>query len=71
MPLNPKNNSAKSATSVEIKKSPTHGRSNGRTKVISGKKREPSVQLHPKQQSPLWTSPYHNRNSPNISMNKY
>ncbi|XP_011689735.1 PREDICTED: ell-associated factor Eaf isoform X1 [Wasmannia auropunctata] len=41
---------------VEVKRSPTYGRANGRTKVISGKKREPSLQLHPKQNSPR-TSP--------------
>lgn len=45
-------NGGRPITPVEMKKSPTHGRLNGRTKVISGKKREPFVQLHPKGQSP-------------------
>ncbi|KAG5328653.1 EAF factor, partial [Acromyrmex charruanus] len=52
----PKRNSNNNSMPVEVKKSPTYGRANGRTKVISGKKREPSLQLHPKQ-SPPRTSP--------------
>ncbi|KAG5310426.1 EAF factor, partial [Acromyrmex insinuator] len=52
----PKRNSNNNSMPVEVKKSPTYGRANGRTKVISGKKREPSLQLHPKQSSPR-TSP--------------
>ncbi|XP_048514012.1 ell-associated factor Eaf isoform X2 [Athalia rosae] len=54
-------------TPVETKRSPTHGRANGRTKVTSGKKKEPTVQLHPKQHSPLQVSPYHGKSPPNIS----
>lgn len=54
----PKRNSNNNSMPVEVKKSPTYGRANGRTKVISGKKREPSLQLHPTKQSPPRTSPY-------------
>lgn len=58
------------AAPTEIKKSPTYGRANGRTKVISGKKREPSVQLHPKQN--LHQASQHDKKSPrNTSMNRY
>lgn len=46
------NGSGRPVTPVEMKRSPTHRRVNGRTKVISGTKREPFVQLHPKGQSP-------------------
>ncbi|XP_014474901.1 PREDICTED: ell-associated factor Eaf [Dinoponera quadriceps] len=49
---NGNNSNGRPATPVEHKRSPTHGRLNGRTKVISGTKREPFVQLHPKGQSP-------------------
>ncbi|XP_003699975.1 ELL-associated factor [Megachile rotundata] len=56
-------------TPVETKRSPTHGRATGRTKVTSGKKREPSVQLHPKQYSPLRVSPYHGKSPPSTSTN--
>lgn len=45
---NGNNSNGRPATPVEHKRSPTHGRLNGRTKVISGTKREPFVQLHPK-----------------------
>ncbi|EZA56602.1 hypothetical protein DMN91_002567 [Ooceraea biroi] len=55
---------------VEVKKSPTYGRANGRTKVISGKKREPSVQLHPKQNLHQ-TSPYDKISPRNTSTNSY
>lgn len=44
-------------TPVEMKRSPTHGRLKGRTKVISGTKREPFVQLHPKGQTPPYQIP--------------
>lgn len=63
------NSSNRPITPVENKKSPTHGRATGRTKVISGKKREPSVQLHPKQYSPLRVSPYHSKSPPSTSIN--
>ncbi|XP_046613584.1 ell-associated factor Eaf isoform X1 [Neodiprion virginianus] len=56
-------------TPVENKKSPTHGRANGRTKVATGRKKEPMVQLHPKQHSPLQASPYHGKSPPNIPSN--
>ncbi|KYN16355.1 PREDICTED: ell-associated factor Eaf [Trachymyrmex cornetzi] len=64
----PKRNSNNNSMPVEVKKSPTYGRANGRTKVISGKKREPSLQLHPKQ-SPPRTSPYDKPSPPNTSVN--
>lgn len=54
------------------KRSPTHGRTSSRTKVTSGKKREPTVQLHsaPKQQqSPRRVSPYHSKSPPSIMNN--
>lgn len=63
------NSSNRPITPVETKRSPTHGRANGRTKVTSGKKREPSVQLHPKQFSPLRVSPYHGKSPPTTSTN--
>lgn len=65
------NNSSRPITPVEAKRSPTHGRATGRTKVTSGKKREPSVQLHPKQFSPLRVSPYHGKSPPSTSTNRY
>jgi len=65
----PKRNSNSNSMPVEVKRSPTYVRANGRTKVISGKKREPSLQLHPKQ-SPPRTSPY-DKTSPHTSVNKY
>lgn len=52
------NSNSRPITPVEMTKSPTHGRATGRTKVTSGKRREPSIQLHPKQCSPLRVSPY-------------
>ncbi|XP_011865262.1 PREDICTED: ell-associated factor Eaf [Vollenhovia emeryi] len=64
----PKRNSNNNSMPVEVKRSPTYGRANGRTKVISGKKREPSLQLHPKQ-SPQQTSPYDKRSPQTISIN--
>lgn len=64
----PKRNSNNNSMPVEVKKSPPYGRANGRTKVISGKKREPSLQLHPKQ-SPQQTSPYDKTSPPTISVN--
>lgn len=57
-------------TPVEMKKSPTHGRATGRMKVTSGKRREPSAQLHPKQCSPLRVSPY-GKSPPFTSTNRY
>ncbi|XP_076670663.1 ell-associated factor Eaf-like isoform X2 [Andrena cerasifolii] len=63
------NSSNRPITPVETRRSPTHGRATGRTKVTSGKKREPSVQLHPKQYSPLRVSPYHGKSPPSISVN--
>lgn len=65
------NSSNRPITPVETRRSPTHGRANGRTKVASGKKREPSVQLHPKQYSPLRVSPYHGKSPPSIPTNRY
>ncbi|XP_077269246.1 ELL-associated factor [Temnothorax americanus] len=65
----PKRNSNNNSMPVEVKRSPTYGRANGRTKVISGKKREPSLQLHPKQQSPQRTSPYDKTSPPTITVN--
>lgn len=59
-------------TPNEFKRSPTHGRSTSRTKVASGKKREPTVQLHPKQHqqpSPMRVSPYDRRSPPNVPSN--
>ncbi|KAL0116073.1 hypothetical protein PUN28_011140 [Cardiocondyla obscurior] len=64
----PKRNSNNNSMPVEVKRSPTYGRANGRTKVISGKKREPSLQLHPKQ-SPQRTSPYDKTSPPTVSVN--
>ncbi|XP_043515789.1 ell-associated factor Eaf [Frieseomelitta varia] len=52
------NSNSRPITPVEMKRSPTHGRATGRTKVTSGKRREPTAQLHPKQCSPLRVSPY-------------
>ncbi|KOC62207.1 Ell-associated factor Eaf [Habropoda laboriosa] len=63
------NSSNRPITPVETKRSPTHGRATGRTKVTSGKKREPSVQLHPKQYSPLRVSPYHGKSPPSTLTN--
>jgi len=65
----PKRHSNNNSMPVEVKKSPTYGRANGRTKVISGKKREPSLQLHPKQMSPQRTSPYDKTSPPSTSVN--
>lgn len=53
---------------VEVKRSPPYGRAHGRTKVISGKKKEPLLQLHPKQ-SPQQASPYDKRSPPSTSTN--
>ncbi|XP_012527433.1 ell-associated factor Eaf isoform X2 [Monomorium pharaonis] len=47
-----RNSNSNTSMPVEVKRSPTYGRANGRTKVISGKKKEPLLQLHPKQSSP-------------------
>ncbi|XP_053983630.1 ell-associated factor Eaf [Hylaeus anthracinus] len=63
------NTSNRPITPVETKRSPTHGRATGRTKVTSGKKREPSIQLHPKQYSPLRVSPYHGKSPPSTTTN--
>ncbi|XP_076758266.1 ELL-associated factor [Xylocopa sonorina] len=63
------NSSNRPITPVETKRSPTHGRATGRTRVTCGKKREPSVQLHPKQFSPLRVSPYHGKSPPSTSTN--
>ncbi|XP_012221865.1 ell-associated factor Eaf isoform X2 [Linepithema humile] len=62
--------SGNSSMPVEIKKSPTDGRANGKTKVISGKKKEPLVQLNSKQ-SPQRTSPYHKRSPPSTFTHSY
>ncbi|XP_070159255.1 ell-associated factor Eaf isoform X2 [Polyergus mexicanus] len=56
------------SASVEVKKSPPYGRAHGRTKVISGKKKEPLLQLHPKQ-SPQQASPYDKRSPPSTFTN--
>ncbi|PBC32655.1 ell-associated factor Eaf [Apis cerana] len=66
---NNSNSSNRPITPVETKKSPTHGRTTTRSKVISGKKREPSIQLHPKQYSPHRVSPYHGKSPPSTSTN--
>ncbi|XP_078046630.1 ELL-associated factor isoform X1 [Augochlora pura] len=63
------NSSGRPITPVETRRSPTHGRATGRTKVTSGKKREPSVQLPSKQFSPLRVSPYHNKSPPATTIN--
>ncbi|XP_015597577.1 ell-associated factor Eaf [Cephus cinctus] len=63
------NSNNRPITPVENKKSPTHGRATSRTKVTSGKKREPTSQLHPKQHSPLRVSPYHGKSPPNVPSN--
>lgn len=60
------NSNTRPFTPVETRRSPTHGRANGRTKVASGKKKEPTAQLHPKQHSPLQASPYRGKSPPNI-----
>lgn len=67
----PKRNSNNNSMPVEVKKSPTYGRANGRTKVISGKKREPSLQLHPTKQSPPRTSPYDKASPLSTAANGY
>ncbi|KAG7201075.1 hypothetical protein KM043_017618 [Ampulex compressa] len=61
------NSATRPITPVEAKRSPTHRRATGRTKVTSGKKREPVVQLHPKQYSPLRVSPYHGKSPPSAT----
>ncbi|XP_012527434.1 ell-associated factor Eaf isoform X3 [Monomorium pharaonis] len=63
-----RNSNSNTSMPVEVKRSPTYGRANGRTKVISGKKKEPLLQLHPKQSSPR-RSPYDKTISPNIFTN--
>lgn len=66
------NSNLRPTTPVENKKSPPHGRNTSRTKVASGKKREPTVQLHPvpkQQPSPLRVSPYHGKSPPTINNN--
>ncbi|XP_033216266.1 ell-associated factor Eaf [Belonocnema kinseyi] len=56
------NSGARPNTPVEVlRTSPTHGRNKSRTKVSTGKKREPTVQLHPKPHSPFRVSPYHGK----------
>lgn len=57
------------ATPIEIRKSPTHGRNTSRTKVASGKKRDPTVQMRPKQHSPQGISSHHGRRSPQSMTN--
>ncbi|XP_029158409.1 ell-associated factor Eaf [Nylanderia fulva] len=64
----PKRQGNGNSAPVEVKRSPTYGRAHGRTKVISGKKKEPLLQLHPKQ-SPQQASPYDKRSPPNTSTN--
>lgn len=68
-PSGASNSNNRPITPVETKRSPTLGRATGRTKVTSGKKREPSVQLHPKQYSPLRVSPYHGKSPPSATTN--
>lgn len=67
----PKRNVNATSMPVDIKKSPPPSRTNGRTKVISGKKREPSVQLHPKQNSPQQASPHDRRSVTSMPINRY
>lgn len=66
-------NSLSAISNEQKRNSPTHGRTSSRTKVTSGKKREPTVQLHsiPKnqQQSPRRVSPYHNKSPSGIINN--
>lgn len=64
----PKRHGNSNSVPVEVKRSPTYGRAHGRTKVISGKKKEPLLQLHPKQ-SPQQVSPYDKRSPPSTSSN--
>lgn len=64
----PKRHGNGNSVPVEVKRSPTYGRAHGRTKVISGKKKEPLLQLHPKQ-SPQQASPYDKRSPPSTSTN--
>ncbi|KAK0089692.1 hypothetical protein PV325_006115 [Microctonus aethiopoides] len=73
---NPSSNSLlnRPNTPIEYKRSPTHGRSTSRTKVTSGKKRDPTVQLHSKppipiqyQSSPMRLSPFHGKSPSNIN----
>lgn len=64
----PKRNGNSNSVPVEVKRSPPYGRAHGRTKVISGKKKEPLLQLHPKQ-SPQQASPYDKRSPPSTSTN--
>ncbi|XP_047344277.1 ell-associated factor Eaf isoform X2 [Vespa velutina] len=52
-------------TPVETKKSPTHGRPTNKAKIVNRKKRDPVVQLHSKQSSPVQISPYHGKSPPN------
>lgn len=67
------NSSNRPNTPVEMRRSPTHGRSTSRTKVASGKKREPTVQLPsklPQQHSPLTVSPYHAKSPSSLMSNR-
>ncbi|XP_072746636.1 ell-associated factor Eaf [Anoplolepis gracilipes] len=64
----PKRNGNSNSVPVEVKRSPPYGRAHGRTKVISGKKKEPLLQLHPKQ-SPQQASPHDKRSPPSTSTN--
>ncbi|XP_051175776.1 ell-associated factor Eaf [Leptopilina boulardi] len=54
------NSATRPITPVETKNNPTDGRNNSRTKVSTGKKREP-IQLHPKTHSPFRASTYHGK----------
>ncbi|XP_043472228.1 ell-associated factor Eaf [Leptopilina heterotoma] len=58
------NSGARPITPVETKNNPTDGRNNSRTKVSTGKKREPIVQLHPKTHSPFRASSNYHGKSP-------
>lgn len=59
------NSSNRPITPVERKKSPTHCRPTSKAKVMNRKKRDPVVQSHSKQNSPVQISPYHGKSPPN------
>lgn len=70
------NSSNRSTSPAELRTSPTDGRTSSRTKVASGKKREPTVQLSSKPQhsqqrhSPLAVSPYHAKSPSSLASNR-
>ncbi|XP_011494578.1 PREDICTED: ell-associated factor Eaf [Ceratosolen solmsi marchali] len=53
-------------TPIETRRSPTDGRTKSRTKVTSGKKREPSHQLRPKHSPPR--ASYHGKSPPTTNL---